>query len=114
MSDVTTQFDSSPQRDAPPPFSADVEADTALPGRPLAAMAGYEVLREISSGGQAVVYEAIQRSTERKVAVKVLHQRSLAGGHELARFEREVKILGALDHPNIVAIVDRGRSPDGM
>src|SRR3954465_13103436 len=86
--------------------------DSRAEQRPLFPLPGYELLREISRGGQAVVYEAVQRSTGRRVAVKVLHERSLAGSAERARFEREVKILGALDHPNVVAIVDRGRTPD--
>src|SRR5205085_7124484 len=97
------------------PWSQEVAAqpDKDAHSPPLFPLPGYELLREISRGGQAVVYEAIQRSTGRRVAVKVLHERSLAGSAERARFEREVKILAALDHPNVVAIVDRGRTPDG-
>ncbi len=41
-------------------------------------IAGYQVLREISRGGQAVVCEAIQSSTKRKVAVKIMREGPLA------------------------------------
>ena len=69
---------------------------------------GYDLLREIHRGGQGVVYQAIQKSTRRKVAVKVMREGPFAGTRERARFEREVQILGALSHPNIVAIHDSG------
>lgn len=73
-----------------------------------ARLAGYELLREIHRGGQGVVFQAIQKSTKRKVAVKVMRAGPLAGADDKARFEREVEILGQLQHPNIVAIHDSG------
>ncbi|HEY3232003.1 MAG TPA: serine/threonine-protein kinase, partial [Roseiflexaceae bacterium] len=74
------------------------------------ALPGYEILREIHRGGQGVVYQAIQKSTQRKVAIKVLHEGPFAGPRSRVRFEREVQILGALNHPNIVTIHDSGRA----
>ncbi len=74
------------------------------------AIPGYEIVREIHRGGQGVVYQAIQKSTQRKVAVKVVHGGPFAGPRERARVEREVRILAGLDHPNIVKIHDSGRS----
>lgn len=70
--------------------------------------AGYEVDREIHRGGQGVVYHARQKTTGREVAIKVMHQGPFAGGSDLARFELEVRILGQLKHPSIVAIHDSG------
>ena len=52
--------------------------------------------------------QAIQKSTQRKVAVKVVHGGPFAGPRERARVEREVRILAGLDHPNIVKIHDSG------
>ncbi len=69
---------------------------------------GYRLLAEIHRGGQGVVYQAIQLSTQRKVAIKVLREGPFADRVELARFEREIDILSRLDHPHIVAIHDRG------
>ena len=72
-----------------------------------ASFAGYQILREVHRGGQGVVYQAIQSSTKRMVALKVLREGVFATPGEQARFEREVEILGQLNHPNIVAIHDR-------
>ncbi len=80
------------------------EEAPALPLR----LEGYEVLREIHRGGQGAVYQAIQLSTRRKVAIKVLHEGPTPGSRGQARFEREVQILGQLHHPNIVAVHDSG------
>lgn len=74
---------------------------------------GYDVVREIHRGGQGVVYLAIQRTTKRKVAIKVLHDGPFLGSAGRARFEREVQILGQLHHPNIVAIHDSGVTASG-
>ncbi len=74
----------------------------------LLAFRGYSVSREIHRGGQGVVYEAVQRSTGKRVAVKLLHESGFDSGRDRARFEREVHILGLLQHPNIVAIHDSG------
>ncbi len=71
---------------------------------------GYRILREIHRGGQGVVYQAIQESTQRKMALKVLKQGPFADRTELTRFEREVDVLSRLNYPNIVAIHDRGVS----
>lgn len=73
---------------------------------------GYALEREIHRGAQGVVYRAVQQSTGRRVALKLLHDQALGGLLERARFEREMRILAALRHPNIVTIHDGG-SHDG-
>ncbi len=70
--------------------------------------AGYQIIREIHRGGQGVIYQAVQKSTKRKVAIKVMKEGPFAGKHDKARFEREVEVLGQLNHPNIVTIHDSG------
>ena len=75
---------------------------------------GYTVLREISRGGQAVVYLARHEASGRQVAVKVLRDGVLADERQRQRFERESRILSELNHPNIVALFDRGRTRDGQ
>lgn len=69
---------------------------------------GYQIIREIHRGGQGIVYLAVQESTKRKVAVKVLLEGPFAGPRSRWRFEREVKLVAALNHPNIVTIHDSG------
>ena len=69
---------------------------------------GYRIVRELHRGGQGAVFEALQETTQRRVALKRLHGGVLAGGRERARFEREVSILAQLDHPGIVTIHDTG------
>ena len=59
------------------------------------------------------MYLAIQKATKRRVAIKVMHGGPFAGSAGRARFEREVQILGQLNHPNIVAIHDSGVTGDG-
>ncbi|MCC6971424.1 MAG: protein kinase [Phycisphaerales bacterium] len=69
---------------------------------------GYQILREISRGGQGVVYQALSKSTKRKVAIKVLREGPFVGVRDRIRFEREIDVLSQLNHPNIVAVQDSG------
>ncbi|MCC7290725.1 MAG: serine/threonine protein kinase [Phycisphaerales bacterium] len=69
---------------------------------------GYHRLGTVLRGGQGIVFRALQESTGRDVAVKVLRQGTFADAHERARFEREVRVLARLHHPNIVTIHDSG------
>lgn len=75
---------------------------------PAESLPGYRLLREIHRGGQGVVYQGIQLSTGRKVAVKVMKEGPFAGPNDRARFEREVKILAHLNHPHIVDVHECG------
>ncbi|HEY1921216.1 MAG TPA: protein kinase, partial [Tepidisphaeraceae bacterium] len=96
-------------------------AATRLPGSdvptaanvPSVEVPGYNILKELGRGGQAVVFLASQLSTGRRVAVKVTYEGPLADERSQARFNREVRALAALQHPNIVAILDTGRTADG-
>lgn len=69
---------------------------------------GYKIVRKLSEGGQGVVYQAIQESTRRKVAIKMMREGAFASRSAMARFDREVQILARLHHPNIVSILDSG------
>lgn len=72
---------------------------------------GYDDLRELQRGGQGVVYTATQRSTRRKVGVKVLLDGAFASDLSRRRFEREIDLVASLRHPNIVQIYDCGITP---
>jgi tetratricopeptide (TPR) repeat protein len=69
----------------------------------------YELRREIGRGGMGVVYEAIQRSIDRPVALKLLHTAFLRSSDAIARFRREARAAGRLRHRNIVPIRETGR-----
>ncbi|MEM9374056.1 MAG: protein kinase, partial [Planctomycetota bacterium] len=83
----------------------------ALPGADT--FPGYEIKREIHRGGQGVVYLANQLATKRRVAIKVMHGGSTLGTTGRARFDREVQLLGQLNHPNVVNLHDSGVTSDG-
>ena len=86
-----------------------VDPPTAAPPR----VPGYSVLHLVSRGGQGSVYKAIHEMTGRVVAVKIMPEERLTTSTHRARFDREANILAALSHPNIVGIIDRGRTADG-
>ena len=64
----------------------------------------YELIEEVSRGGQGIVYRARQPGTRREVAVKRLLAGSFATPAMLRRFEREVELAASLNHPNIVTV----------
>jgi Tol biopolymer transport system component/tRNA A-37 threonylcarbamoyl transferase component Bud32 len=64
----------------------------------------YEVGSHIGSGGMGEVYQAHDTKLGRDVAIKVLPERFARDPERLARFQREAKLLAALNHPNIAAI----------
>lgn len=74
---------------------------------------GYQVVAEIGRGGQSIVYRAVQESTRRPVAIKVLREGPFASPVARRRFEREVEIIARLRHPGVVAVFDSGVSTDG-
>lgn len=69
---------------------------------------GYDILGEIHRGGQGVVFRAVQKSTRREVAIKVMRRGPFSESGERARFQREVEVLAQLKHPHIVTIHDSG------
>ncbi len=68
----------------------------------------YEVLGPIGAGGMGEVYRARDTRLDRTVAVKVLLAELAADPRLKARFEREVRAISALAHPNICTIHDVG------
>src|ERR1700674_3242419 len=64
----------------------------------------YEILAPIGAGGMGEVYRARDTKLDREVAIKVLPAALAQDPERLARFEREAKVLAALNHPNIAQI----------
>lgn len=73
----------------------------------------FTVVREIGRGGMGIVYEAIQRSAYRAVALKILPHAASIDPRRLKRFQNEVRAIATLDHPHIVAIHSVGEE-DGI
>lgn len=103
----------SPKAPSAPPAS--LRPDTERPvgqGDP-ASVAGtlmfgrYEAVREVATSVHARVYEAIDRVTGERVAVKVFVGAVEGAGRDaLMRFEREARALGRMRHPQVVALCD--------
>lgn len=73
----------------------------------------YRLLREIGHGGMGTVWEALQISLNRKVAVKILEQPSHRNDRAWReRFSRESRIVAQLHHPNIVKVYGAGTCGD--
>ncbi|MFQ5434929.1 MAG: protein kinase, partial [Anaerolineae bacterium] len=89
------------------------EAADEPPTEPPIEIEGYEILRELHRGGQGIVYQAIQKTTPRKVAIKVLLEGPFASERAKRRFEREIELVAQLRHPNIIAVFHSGRTADG-
>jgi serine/threonine protein kinase/Tol biopolymer transport system component len=73
----------------------------------------YEVLSQIGAGGMGEVYRAHDAKLGRDVAIKVLPEAFAHDPERLSRFQREAKMLAALNHPNIATIFDLEHS-DGV
>ena len=73
-------------------------------------LAHYRIVEQLGEGAMGVVYEAIDERLDRRVAVKLLRERS----DEIARlrFIGEARMLAHLSHPNVVQIHDIGEHED--
>ncbi|MEP7294207.1 MAG: serine/threonine-protein kinase, partial [Chloroflexota bacterium] len=66
----------------------------------------YQIVAPLGQGGTATVYRAFHARLNRHVAIKMIHQAYLDDPNFLTRFEREAKIIAALEHPHIVPVYD--------
>src|SRR5262245_59030460 len=91
-------------RDPTPALAPAAEPPTAL--------GDFRIVRELGRGGMGVVYEAVQLSLGRRVALKVLPFAAALDSRQLQRFKNEAQAAAHLHHPNIVPVyavgVDRG------
>ena len=70
----------------------------------------YQLGRVLGRGGMCIVYQAWDTRQQRFVAIKRLEPPLNEDPRTRARFDREGRALALLDHPNLVALLDRGSS----
>ena len=78
--------------------------------RPPDFIPGYRLERVVGRGGMGEVHLGVQLSLGRQVALKLLNPELAKDSAFVARFEKEGAALAALRHPNIVSIVDKGKT----
>ena len=94
------------QQDIPPNMGARAGR------KKLTRLGDFRIVREIGRGGMGIVYEAVQESLRRRVAVKVLATRSPLDEKDRRRFLREARTAGGLHHTNIVPILGVGEQEE--
>lgn len=73
-----------------------------------ARLGAYEILAPLASGGMGEIYRARDPRIGREVAIKILPPDVAADPDRLHRFEREARLIGALNHPNLLTLYDVG------
>lgn len=66
----------------------------------------YRLVNELGRGGMAQVFEAVDETLDRRVAVKVLHPHLAADDTFVTRFRQEAIAAARLTHPGIVGVYD--------
>ena len=83
--------------------SNDPVAPAAVPHIP-----GYEIKGRLGEGGMGTVWRAVQLSTRREVALKLMSPAAFGSQRAMARFAREVELTAGLEHPNVSRVYDSG------
>jgi len=97
---------SRPDTASVPSPDASALVGTTLSGR-------YYLERLLGEGGMGAVYQAEHTHMRKRLAVKVLHPEMSRMPEVVARFEREAMAAAHIDHPNIAAATDFGKTEDG-
>src|SRR5262245_56074760 len=69
----------------------------------------YRLIKELGRGGMGTVYLAFDTRLGRRAALKLLPSRLVNNPERVRRFQREARLVSALNHPNIITIYDFGR-----
>lgn len=73
----------------------------------------YRIIGQLGRGGTGVVYQAHQRAVDREVAIKVLRDDVSQSELSRTRFLTEARVIGGLDHPNVISIHELSTDQQG-
>ncbi len=74
----------------------------------------YEIVRVIGRGGMGTVYEALNTTIGKRVAMKFVDAETAQSKESIARFQREAEAASAVESAHIVEIFDSGVADDGI
>ncbi len=95
-------------RDAVIPFARRLDTTSIEALTEAESLGDFRIVRMIAHGGMGVVYEAVQRSLGRRVALKTLPFGAGLDPRHLQRFKNEALAAASLKHPNIVTVYSVG------
>lgn len=73
----------------------------------------FEIVRLLGTGGMGAVYLSNQIGLGKTVAVKIMHPQLLMDDRTVLRFQQEIKAMSNLTHPNLISIIDAGKTGYG-
>lgn len=92
-------------------FVTTYQARRLLANKPYGLVVGrYVILDRIGAGSMGRVYKAHHQMMDRVVALKIIAPEIASNDRVVARFQREMKLVGRLDHPNVVRAYDADRA----
>jgi serine/threonine protein kinase len=89
-------------------FSGEGTAGDGSQTADLGHLRDYKLLEVLGEGGMGTVYKALQTRLDKIVSLKILPADRMQKKDAVARFQREMKAVGKLSHPNIVQATDAG------
>ncbi len=112
LSDVLVQRGHLSHEDARALEDQTLVVQAALPPdlKPGDQLGEFRIVRPLGQGGMGVVYEALQESLWRRVALKVLPPGHAANENMVVRFLREAHAIAGLNHPNLVPVYTSGQA----
>ncbi len=102
-----------PSTAGPPPEAGAAGLEGLALARPGFTLGDYVLLEKLGAGGMGVVFKARQKGLNRVVALKMIKAGILADERHIRLFRSEAEAVAALDHPNIVPVLDNGEH-EGM
>jgi tetratricopeptide (TPR) repeat protein len=72
----------------------------------------YEIISFLGEGGMSMVYKAMNKQSNRPVAVKLLQKYLIADKHQIDRFNQEAEAAQRLNHPHIIKVFEGGYDPE--